>query len=222
VLEVDTELQPLELGNLDDTRIGSPVVAIGYALNLGGAPSVTTGVVSAKEREIQEASPILGALQTDAAINPGNSGGPLLNLRGEVVGVNTAINPGAQGIGFAVGVETVKAVVPELIESGLVTRGLIGVVGFEDVSPAMAEQLGFPLGAGVRILQVTPGSPAAAAGIEAGDIFTEVNNREVDAASDLPLAMIGTAAGEEIEITYYRDGQEQTASVVLDPFPDTV
>jgi serine protease Do len=216
ILRVDaSDLEPLPLADLDEVRIGDPVVAIGFALDLGESPSVTTGVISAKERVIQEQTGILGALQTDAAINPGNSGGPLLNLRGEVVGVNTAIDPGAQGIGFAISVETVEVISSELIENGQVVRGFVGIQGFEDVTPAMAEQFDLPVDSGVRLDVIVPGSPADIAGLQSGDVLVEVAGRTIEVSSDVPLAVVGHAPGETIDIELYRGSEKLTLPLTL-------
>lgn len=216
VLKIDEgKLKPLPLGDLEETRIGEFAIAIGYALDLGNSPSVTTGVVSAKERAINEPeTSILGTIQTDAPINPGNSGGPLLNGRGEVIGVNTAGIQGAQGIGFAVGVDTVKVVTAELLENGSIERGFIGIA-FEDVTAAEAEELDLPGEGGVRILEVVQGSPADQAGLEVGDIITKAGSRDVRASSDVSLAIVGKGAGETLTLEYVRDGDRESADVKL-------
>lgn len=214
------DLDALPLGRLEDARIGDPVVAIGYALDLGDSPSVTTGVISAKERQIQEATTIFGALQTDAAINPGNSGGPLLNLSGEVLGVNTAINAAAQGIGFAVSVETVRAVADELVTKGHVDRGFIGIE-FEEVTPAMAREFSLPVDEGVRVEAIAERSPADRAGLKPGDVLTRVAEKEIRASSDLMLSLIGHPPGERIQIELYRDGAAQTLELTLGEIPSS-
>ncbi len=219
ILLVDgADLPPLPLGDLSQTRIGDPVVAIGYALNLGDSPSVTTGVISARERRIQETSAIFGALQTDAAINPGNSGGPLLNLRGEVVGVNTAIDTGGQGIGFAVSVDTVRVVARELIEKGRVERGFIGIE-FEELTPAMAKELGLPFQRGVRVTNVLAGFPAEAVGLRVGDALVSVAGHRIEYTSHLALALVGHPPGDTIAIELYRDGETRTVDLTLAEIP---
>jgi S1-C subfamily serine protease len=162
LLKIDASgLQALKLADLNQVQIGQDVVAIGYALDLsmgeGPSFSVTRGIVSQKNRAISESSGILGAVQTDAAINHGNSGGPLLDLYGEVVGINTALQPDqetggvAQGIGYAVGSDTVKAVYEQLRANGRVNRGLLGVRGFTSLRPAEAKALGLPDTQGVYL-----------------------------------------------------------------------
>ncbi|MCK9518124.1 MAG: trypsin-like peptidase domain-containing protein [Dehalococcoidia bacterium] len=237
-IDADHALQALSLANLDDVQIGEDVVAIGYALDLDGGEgpsfSVTRGIVSQKNRGIQESSPILGAVQTDAAINHGNSGGPLLNMRAEVVGVNTALQPDstsptgiAQGIGYAVGSDMVRAVFEELKADGQVTRGLLGVRGFEALRPAKARELGVPEGQGgvylprpnefvaQNAVSVEPGGPADAAGIQPGDVITKIDGAPIRSEGDLAIAMIKHAPEVDVEVEIYRDGQPQTIIVRL-------
>jgi len=220
---------PLPLGSLDRVEIGQEVVAIGYALDLtrGEGPSftVTTGIVSQKNRAISETAPILGAIQTDAAINHGNSGGPLINLFGEVVGVNTALAPDpttggvAQGIGFAVGVDTVSAVWEQLRDSGKVDRGYLGVSGFTALRPATARDLGVPEStAGIYLAAgdaVQPGGPAAAAGIRSGDVITMIGSSKIATEADLAVAMIRNGPGSTVPVEIYRGSQKLTVNVTL-------
>ena len=224
-------LTPLKLGDLSQVVVGQDVVAIGYALDLkrgeGASFSVTRGIVSAKNRGIQESSTILGAIQTDAAINHGNSGGPLLNLFGEVIGVNTAIAPDpssttgaiAPGIGFAVGVDTVKAVYSELKEKGKVDRGLFGIQGFTALRPAKAKELGMPKDAGGIWLgemnSVSSSGPAGAAGIRSGDVVSKIGSFVIRNESDLSVAMIRYSPGDKVAVEYYRGGKLQTTEVTL-------
>jgi S1-C subfamily serine protease len=229
LVKVDqTGLTPLKIGNLEDTAVGQDVVAIGYALDLkmGEGPSytVTRGIISAKNRAIQETSPILGAIQTDAAINHGNSGGPLLNLYGEVVGINTAIAPDpstgevAPGIGFAVGADTVKAVYEQLKATGKVNRGLLGIANFDALRPAKAKALGLPDGTtGVLIGDrgVASGGPAEKGGIKIGDVISKVGDYPIRNEADLAVAMIRSAPGQTVKVEYYRDGKKQTTDVTL-------
>jgi serine protease Do len=216
VLEGDPlQMEPLQLGSVEETRIGEPVIAIGYALDLGSSPSVTTGVVSAKERAILDpTTQIYGLLQTDAAINPGNSGGPLLDYGGRVLGVNTATIQGAQGIGFAISADTVNAVAEEILAKGFVDRGFIGV-GFQEVTPGLAESLGLPVKQGVRIEQVVPNSPAATAGLEVGDVVVKVGGADIRFTSDLTLAVLKDSPGQQVEVEYYRGKDQHTAQVRL-------
>jgi S1-C subfamily serine protease len=240
LLKIDAkDLDPLDLANLDDVQIGQDVIAIGYALDLqmgeGPSFSVTRGIVSQKNRGIDEGdTAILGSIQTDAAINHGNSGGPLLNLRGEVVGVNTALQPDqatggvAQGIGYAVGSDTVKAVFEQLRDDGRVNRGLLGVRGFSAVQPADARELGLPDGTKGIVLSPEPirsgtgtlssvdaNGPAGRAGIQPGDVITKVADMTIDNESDLAIAMIKHGPGEKVDVELFRGGKKMTVQVTL-------
>ena len=225
VLKVDrTGLKPLKFAELDNVLIGQDVVAIGYALDLelgeGPSFSVTRGIVSQKNRAISEGAnlQIYGSIQTDAAINHGNSGGPLLNMFGEVVGVNTALAPGDQvtGIGFAVGSDVAKAVYEAIREDGRVNRGFMGIGNFEAVRPARAKELGMPENQeGLYIGNVTAGSPAASAGLQAGDVLTRLGDTAIGNESDLTVALIEQEAGETVKIEYYRGGEKKSAEITL-------
>lgn len=212
-------MEPLAVGDTASAQIGEPVIAIGYALDLGTTPSVTTGVISAKERQILEPQvSIYGLLQTDAAINPGNSGGPLVNYSGEVLGVNTAGIMGAQGIGFAVSSRTLKPIVDELLDHGSVRRGFVGI-GFQDVSPGLAQQANLPVQQGVQLQVVVPGSPAERAGLRPGDVIVKIGSTDIRQSSDVPISLIGHPAGSELDVEYYRGNQQETTTVTLDPVP---
>ena len=234
VVKIDRDgLSALALADLDNVSIGQDVIAIGYALDLtrgeGPSFSVTRGIVSQKNRAIQEGSPILGAVQTDAAINHGNSGGPLINLFGEVVGVNTALQPDtatggvAQGIGYAVGSDTVRAVYEEIRDTGQVDRGLLGIQGFEALRPADTEELNLPDGTRGIYLPAeasqqgvsVPSGPASQAGIRAGDVIIRVGEVGIANEGDLAVAMIRTAPGETIPVEFYRDGEKMSVDVTL-------
>ncbi len=220
---------PLPLGKLDEVEIGESVVAIGYALDLaqGEGPSftVTTGIVSQKNRAISESAPILGAIQTDAAINHGNSGGPLLNMLGEVIGVNTALAPDpttggvAQGIGFAVGVDTVSAVWEQLRDTGRVQRGYLGITGFTALRPATARNLGIPEDTGGIYLagadSVVAGGPVAAAGIRSGDVITKIGGAMIGTEADLAVAMIRNGPNTTVEVEVFRGSERMTFNVTL-------
>lgn len=232
LLKIDAPdpLAALPLADLDTVSIGDDVIAIGYALDLsqGEGPSftVTRGIVSQKNRSISESSAIMGSVQTDAAINHGNSGGPLLNMLGEVVGVNTALQPDlvtgapAQGIGYAVGSDTVRAVYEELAAEGAVSRGFLGIQDFESLRPAKARDLGLPDDTRGIVLpananSVVPGTPAAAAGIMPGDVITAIAGTPIESEGDLAVAMIKHAPGEDVDVDLYRAGQPQTVTVTL-------
>jgi len=223
-----TGLETLTFADLDATLIGQDVVAIGYALDLqqgeGPSFSVTRGIVSQKNRAINEAgiSPIYGAIQTDAAINHGNSGGPLLNMFGEVVGINTALPPddSATGIGFAVGSDIANAVVEAIREDGKVNRGLLGIRQFERLQAAKAKELGMPEGQrGLLVGQVDASSPVGSAGLQAGDVITSLGDVEVASETDLAVSLIKNSAGETVTLEYYRDGEADSLQVTLGTAP---
>jgi len=223
-------LRALGFADLDDVVVGQDVVAMGFALDLeggeGGSFSVTRGIVSQKNRAIRETTSILGAIQTDAAINHGNSGGPLLNLRGEVVGVNTAIAPDpttgtqASGIGFAVGADVARAVMEQLKSDGRVNRGFLSISGFEALRAARARELGIPDEGGVVLDVVTAGGPAASGGLRSGDVIVAIEEIDINTEADLAVALVRHGSGEEVTITFYRDGKKQTAKVTLGTPPE--
>ena len=226
VIEIDrTGLPAAVLGASDDLQVGDAVVAIGNALGLegGSGPSVTTGIVSALDRRIgTEINTVLeNVIQTDAAINPGNSGGPLVNTRGEVVGINTAIaNPGSSNnVGFAISIDSARPVIEALREGRTPAIAFLGVEA-ETVTPQLAESrdLGVDVGAFVR--SVTSDSPAQRAGIETGDVIVEVDGTAVTRAEEVVGAIRRHAPGDEIAVTIDRDGRERTFAVVLAERPD--
>ena len=222
LLRVDAgrELAYLALGDSEALRAGDWVMAIGDPLGL--AKTVTVGVVSAKGRQINisdEAS-FENFIQTDAAINFGNSGGPLLDTEGRVVGINSAINWGAENIGFAIPVDTLKQILPQLRETGRVSRGYLGVL-IEDVDYQIAQAFGLDEATGVLVSQVLPGQPAGKAGVEHGDIILEVDGREVDGTRFLIDYVSGRGPGESVELTILRDGERivRTVDLVERPSP---
>jgi serine protease Do len=213
-------LQEVKFGDSLQLQQGDWVMAIGNPFNLGH--TVTVGVISAMGRPFTTV--VRGReqdmLQTDAAINPGNSGGPLLNIRGEVVGMNTAIYTDAArqaniGIGFATPINTLKALVPQL-RSGKVTRGVIGVQVATNFSKNMADALGVKEGRGALISTVAPGGPAARAGLEPGDVVVEFNGRPVADNSELVSMVVGTKPGTTVPVTVVRDKQRRTLNVTID------
>lgn len=233
VLQVDLppeQLIPLELGAAEDLRVGMRAIAIGNPFGLDR--TLTTGVISALGRplETNNRNTIFNVIQTDAAINPGNSGGPLLDSRGRVIGVNTAIREGAQGIGFAVPVSTVQRVVPALIESGVYPHPWLGFLGY-DISPELAQALQLPVERGILIAQLYQDGPAAAAGIRGAQQEVIVGNRRFLAGGDTLTAVNGepvsdwmhlfeylelhTKAGETITLTIIREDQEMTIPLTL-------
>ncbi|MEX2235938.1 MAG: trypsin-like peptidase domain-containing protein [Dehalococcoidia bacterium] len=221
VLQVDTEdLVPAEIGNSADISVGDPVVAMGNALGLDGAPTVTAGIVSAKGRTINgQVFQIPDAIQTDAAINPGNSGGPLVDASGRVIGINDQVIRGSggvpiEGIGFAISIDVARPVIEELIANGSVERGFIGI-NFVDLSPAIAQQLDIEAESGVAVTTIVPGSPADDAGLEEEDVIIAVGEFVIESSADLSTALLEYRAGDEVEITIIRDGEEQTLTLTL-------
>jgi serine protease Do len=199
-------LHPLPLGDSDEILPGDWVVAIGNPFGLDH--TVTAGIVSAKGRDIGH-GPYDDYIQTDAAMNPGNSGGPLLNMRGEVVGINTAINPEANTIGFAVPINLAKEILPQLRERGRVVRGWLGVA-VQPLTPEIARALGTPGTRGALVSQVRPDGPAEAAGIRRGDVIVAYRGSEIVELRELPRAVSATRVGEVVAIDLIRDGERRT------------
>jgi serine protease Do len=220
VLKIDaTNLTPATLGDVSDLQVGEEVVAIGYALDLPGGPTVTRGVVSAKGRIIEEAPySISDAIQTDASINPGNSGGPLVDDHGEVVGIDTAIVAQAQNIGFAISVDLAKPLVQEIIQKGSVSRGFLGV-STVDVTPAVAANFKLPVDRGIGVASVTSGSPADEAGLRVNDIIVRLGEVAINSSGDLLQALTRYRAGDKITVVFYRGGQQQQTEVTLTQRP---
>ncbi|MFN4143841.1 DegQ family serine endoprotease [Aestuariivirga sp.] len=200
-------LPVVSFGDSDKLRIGEWVMAIGNPFGLGG--SVSLGIVSARNRDIN-AGPYDDFIQTDAAINKGNSGGPLFNLRGEVVGINTAIfspSGGSVGIGFSVPANTAKNVISQLVQFGETRRGWLGVK-IQSVTDDIAESLNLDRSRGALVADVTPTGPAEKAGIQAGDVIIEFNGRPVIAMRDLPKIVAETPIGSQVPVKLLRRGQE--------------
>jgi serine protease Do len=211
-IEAPKDLPKASLGNSENLKVGDWVVAIGNPFGLNH--TVTSGIVSAKGRVIG-AGPYDNFIQTDASINPGNSGGPLFNMKGEVVGINTAIIPQGQGIGFAIPVNTAKPLIPQLVEHGEVTRGYLGV-NIQTITPDLAKVLEVEERSGALVSDVMADSPAEKAGIERGDIIIDFNGDEVADSRDLPAKVAATPIGEEVELTILRDGKEKQLKVSVD------
>ena len=213
VLELDgDDLQPARLADGDVLEIGDTVLAIGSPFGL--AHSVTLGIVSAKGRrdlEIGEGTvKFQDFIQTDAAINPGNSGGPLVNLRGEVVGINTCIasnSGGNEGIGFAIPMPMVMFVAKQLVENGSVARAYLGVTLDKEFSPRAADQLGMVRPVGARVVAVTPGAPAHTAGIRGDDVILEYDGAAVEDDDHLMSLVSMTPADRTVEVVIFRDRQ---------------
>lgn len=215
-IEPKTKLPAVRFGNSDRLEIGDWVLAIGNPFGLGH--TVTSGIISAKGRSLG-----LGSyddfVQTDAAINPGNSGGPLFNFQGEVVGVNTAIIAGGQGIGFAIPVNIAKNVVSQLRNGGKVVRGWIGVY-VQPVTPEIAESLKLEEDDGALVADVTDGGPADKAGVQRGDIIIELNGNKIDEMPDLPKLVASYAPGTKTKMKVLRDGKEKVLNIKLGELPE--
>jgi serine protease Do len=202
-IERSSDLHPLTLGNSEDLKVGSWVVAIGSPFGL--EQTVTAGIVSAKGRVIGS-GPYDNFIQTDASINPGNSGGPLVNMRGEVVGINTAIIPNGQGIGFAIPINTAKEIIPQLEEKGHVTRGWLGV-SIQEVTPGLAKSFDLKEKQGALVAQVVSGGPAEKAGIEQGDVILGFDGKEITESKDLPRIVASTPIGKTVTVKLLRNGK---------------
>jgi serine protease Do len=222
-LDTTTKLTAAVLGDSDKLRVGDDVVAIGNALGLSGDPTVTRGVVSAKNRTIEEdgGAIIDGALQTDAAINPGNSGGPLFNAAGQVVGINTAIRGDSQNIGFAIAVDTLIDVLDDLraAKGGVVAvdRTFLGVQTQDviTVDPSTLDQYAITIDDGAVVGQVTGGSGADDAGIKEGDVIIRVDDSTIATSEELGRAIRSHQPGDQIEVEFIRRGQSMTVTATL-------
>ncbi len=211
-IDAEDDLPVVPLGDSDELEVGEWVMAIGNPFGL--AETVTAGIVSAKGRVIG-AGPYDDFIQTDASINPGNSGGPLFNLRGEVVGINTAIIATGQGIGFAIPVNMAKELLPQLKEKGRVVRGWLGV-GIQRVTSELAKSFGLEEAKGALISQVFKGTPADRAGIRQGDIILEFDGKEIAEFGDLSRTVASTPPGKNVEIKVFRDGKVLTLETTID------
>ncbi|MBI2357810.1 MAG: DegQ family serine endoprotease [Deltaproteobacteria bacterium] len=213
-INTDKELPTAPLGDSDKLEVGEWVMAIGNPFGLD--QTVTAGIVSAKGRVIGQ-GPYDSFIQTDASINPGNSGGPLINLRGEVVGINTAIfsrTGGNIGIGFAIPINLVKELLPQLKGKGKVTRGYLGVL-IQKVTPEIAGSLGLDKAHGALVASVSKDGPAERAGVKVGDVIVEFDGKEIKDSNDLPLVVARTAVGKAVRLKVLRDKREVGVSVTV-------
>ena len=218
LVKVETKgLPTLPLTDPATLRVGERVIAIGSPLGL--QHTVTAGILSAVNRDVQ-VNPRVGFLQTDAPINPGNSGGPLLNLKGEVIGVNTAVARDGQGIGFAIPVTTLKQVLPQLKAKGRVERAWLGV-GVRDL-PEERDKMFFPVETGAVVTQVTEDSPAARAGLAPGDVILEVQGKAIGSAAELIWSISNRSKGDKVTLLVMRESQRKRLEVTLDRMPDQV
>jgi serine protease Do len=206
----------LKLGDSDRVQVGDWVLAVGSPFGLQA--TVTAGIVSAKARHLGQ-GPFDDFLQTDAAINPGNSGGPLVNMAGEVIGINTAIVAGGTGIGFSIPSNMAKKIYTELLVKGKVTRGWLGV-SIQPLTPELARSFGARDDKGILISDVMPDSPAAKAGLQAGDILLEFEGKKLEGPSDLQRAVGLTSPGTTVRAKVWRDRAEKTVEVKVGDAPD--
>src|SRR5579871_5095726 len=218
VLRVKPEgLTQITLGDSARLEVGDFVVAIGNPFGL--QHTVTSGIVSGLSRTGINPDGYEDFIQTDASINPGNSGGALVNLRGELIGINAAIisrSGGNVGVGFAVPINMAKAIAQQLIESGKVSRGSLGVM-VQDLTPSLAQAMGIDRTGGAVVAQVSPRSPAAKAGIQVGDVITSLDGDMVDSSAQLRNAIGEKMPGTDVHVTLLRDGKERTITASLDP-----
>ncbi len=223
VLKVEaSDLPTMKFGNSDSVEVGDIVLAIGNPFGLG--QTVTMGIVGATSRQfgiMNRQNGYEDFIQTDAAINPGNSGGALVNTRGEIVGINTAIlsrSGGNNGVGFAVPINLAHHVMTQLSENGRVIRGYMGV-GIQDVDSGMAKAFGAPDARGAAVTTVEPGGPADEAGFKQGDIMRSIDGQAVENNQDLRLRVARIRPGESVDVTVWRDGREHDLDITLAEFP---
>jgi serine protease Do len=214
------EVPAAHLGDSDALRVGQIVLAVGHALGLPGGPTVSTGVVSALGRPLIGSDFIFeGLVQTDAAINPGNSGGPLLDLSGSVIGINAAMVPFAQGVGFAIPIQAVRRIADELRRHGRVVRPWVGVMVAE-IGPEVARSHGLIPGSGLLVAEVVPRSPAHRAGVRPGDVLDRIGPFAVHRVRELIEALSRFPVGSDVEVGVRRRGQEFVVSVPLEESPE--
>jgi serine protease Do len=211
-VEPGESVSPAPLGDSDKIRVGEWLMAIGNPFGL--EHTVTVGILSARERNIN-AGPYDEFLQTDASINPGNSGGPLIDMKGRVIGINTAINAAGQGIGFAIPINMAKALLPQLREHGTVTRGWLGV-SIQRVTKPIAKSLDLEETRGALVSQVFDDSPAERAKLKSRDVIVEFDGTSIDDVDDLPRKVAATPPGSEVDIIVLRDGKRKTLQAKLE------
>jgi len=221
LIKIDgSSLPKVRLGDSEKLRIGEWVVAIGNALGLQGGPTVTAGVVGALNRSITEPNGenLENLIQTDAAINPGNSGGPLINLSGEVVGINTAIASEAQGIGFAISISAARPIIGDLVAYGRVIRPFLGIQT-ADVTPALATRYDLAVKEGLLVLAVERGTPASRAGLQQGDVATAIEGERLHNTRELRAILDKHKPGDTLRLTIVRGGKQSTVAVTLAESP---
>jgi len=214
-------LKQLTLGDSDRLKVGEFVIAVGSPFGL--RETVTSGIVSAKGRSNLAIEDYEDFIQTDAAINVGNSGGPLVNIEGQVVGVNTAIlsrSGGSVGVGFAIPINMAKSIIDQLVRTGKVTRGWLGVM-IQDVTPEMAEKFGLKRAEGALVSQVVEGTPAAKAGLKSGDVIIEYDSHPVKNVTKLRTRVAATAPGSRVKVVVVRNGKRKTLEVKIGKLSET-
>jgi len=220
VVKVDGEdLSAAGLGDSDQLRVGQRVYAIGNPFGLAGGPTITSGVISALNRTIESKSEMLENLvQTDAAINPGNSGGPLVSLEGKVVAISTAIIPFAQGIGFAIPINSAKKCANEIVTHGISVRPWLGIIGLS-LTEEIARYYDLPVDRGVLVTKVVDGSPSDRAGISSGNIILRVDDMAIYSIEDLVSAVHRRRVGETVKMVAVSDSHEELFEVTLRKMP---
>ena len=216
-IEANDALPAIEMGSSNDLMIGESVIAIGNPF--GFSHTVTTGVISAINRSIRTDDKVFhDFIQIDASINPGNSGGPLLNIDGDLIGINTAIYAKAQGIGFAIPIDKAKKIISDLIQFGEVIQAWIGIT-VQNLDERLADYLNFPNKKGVMVKAVEPKSPAQKAGLQKGDIILSMGNKKIDSVRDYGSVKKTYAAGDTLKTKIWRNGKSNTVSVKTKVFP---
>ena len=218
-IDSDESLPTADLGDSEQLQVGEWVMAVGNPFGLDS--SVTSGIISAKGRHIG-AGPYDNFIQTDTPINPGNSGGPLVNLRGQVVGINMAIvsqTGGNIGIGFATPINLIKELLPQLEAKGKVTRGWMGVA-IQEVTPDLADAFGLQKPHGALVAKVLTGGPADVGGIKVGDVITEYDGQQVKEANDFPLMVARTQVNREVQVKVLREGKNVPFRVTVGEMPE--
>ena len=214
-IEAEDALPVIDWGDSDDIRVGDWVVAVGNALALKGGPTVTLGIVSARGRTVRtEREPLYDMIQTDAAINDGNSGGPLVDMDGDVIGISTAVERRAQGIGFAISSETALPIIDSLIEHGRVVRPLMGMNG-EDVTAAIANRLDLNVDEGVVITRISRAGPAFNAGLQVGDVVISMDGIPTSDMGGFLTLLWSYEVGDSVQVNYMRDNKQFETSVDL-------
>jgi S1-C subfamily serine protease len=215
------KLTPAKFGKSSNLEVGEDVIAVGHALGLKGGPTVSKGVVSALDRTIQTDAQkaMVDLIQTDASINPGNSGGPLANSRGEVIGINTAIINDSNGIGFAINIDDANVVVDQILRSGYVMRGFLGITPF-NVTDSIRKQLNLPVADGVIIAGVVKGFPADESGLLTEDVIVMLNKAAIENSGDLSKFLLNNPPGSSVEVSFYRNGELRKVELVLADKPN--